>query len=211
MNLYKTADESKETGRVEAFSDGVFAIAITLLVLDVKVPRGEALGDSGKLVDALLHQWPSYVAFVASFLTILIMWVNHHNLMKVIKHTNHIFLLLNGLLLMWITLVPFPTALISEYMLQPDAWVAAAVASGLSLLIAISYNLLWFYAVGGGRLLDQGSDMHLAGSITLRYLLGPVIYLISFAMAFINAAISIAIWAGIAIYFAIPNRSRDSF
>lgn len=205
MNPNRATEEAKDTSRVEAFSDGVFAIAITLLVLDVKVPRGEGLGESGALIDALLKQWPSYVGFVASFLTILVMWVNHHNLMKVIKRSDHIFLLLNGLLLMWITLVPFPTSLISEYMLQPDAWVAAAVASGLSFLIAVSYNLLWFYAVGGGRLLDYGSDMNLAGSITRRYIFGPLIYLVSFVMAFINAPVSIVLWAGIAVFFAIPN------
>ncbi len=200
-------ESDKETGRVEAFSDGVFAIAITLLVLDVKVPRFESLGEGGTLVNALLKQWPSYLAFGSSFLVILIMWVNHHNLMKVIKRTDHNFLLLNGLLLMWITLVPFPTALISEYLLQPEGTVAAALYSGLSVLIALSYNLLWFYSVGNNRLLDKKSDMQLAGSITRRYVLGPLFYLIAFAMAFVSAGVSVAICIALAIYFTIPNRT----
>lgn len=203
----QAAENEKETGRVEAFSDGVFAIAITLLVLDVKVPRIESLAEGGTLVDALLRQWPSYLAFGSSFLVILIMWVNHHNLMKVIKRTDHNFLLLNGLLLMWITLVPFPTALISEYLLQPEGWVGAALYSGLSVMIALSYNLLWFYAVGNNRLLDGKSDMNLASSITRRYIVGPLFYIIAFVTAFFSALGSILICIALAIYFTIPNRT----
>src|SRR5436309_3204640 len=90
-----TATEAKETVRIEAFSDGVFAIAITLLVLDLKVPRVHNLPGSQGLLDEMLHQWPSFLAYLLSFGTILIMWVNHHRLFTHIKRTNHPFLFLN--------------------------------------------------------------------------------------------------------------------
>src|SRR5690349_429038 len=107
--------DEKETGRVEAFSDGVIAIAITLLVLDIKVPTG--LGEEGGLLDALLRQWPVYLAFFNSFATIGVMWINHHRLFTQIKRIDHTLLLLNALLLMAISLVPFSSALLSEYLL----------------------------------------------------------------------------------------------
>ncbi len=83
----------KETGRLEAFSDGVFAIAVTLLVLELRVPLPGSLREGERLLDALLHEWPAYLAFVTSFATILIVWVNHHNLFKLINRTDHYFLL----------------------------------------------------------------------------------------------------------------------
>src|SRR5262245_58066326 len=105
-------DEVKETARIEAFSDGVFAIAITLLVLDMKVPGSKDLPADVRLISVLGRQWPTYLAYVTSFLTILIMWVNHHRLFQHIKRTDNPFLMLNGLLLMGVTIVPFPTGLV---------------------------------------------------------------------------------------------------
>src|SRR5437016_4584705 len=94
----EAAKDEKETGRVEAFSDGVFSIALTLLILDIKVPQADQL-KGASLLDVLLEQWPLYLAFVTSFVSILIMWTNHHNMFKYIKRTDSNFLLLNGLLL----------------------------------------------------------------------------------------------------------------
>ena len=104
---------SSETARIEAFSDGVFAIAITLLVLDLKVPRD--LPDGRTLAGALLAQWPAYMAFASSFMTILIMWVNHHRIFTLVGRSDSRLLFFNGLLLMGVTVVPFPTALVAEY------------------------------------------------------------------------------------------------
>ena len=106
-------DEEKETGRIEAFSDGVFAIAITLLVLDIKVPQG--LGESTRLVTALIDQWPSYFAFLTSFFTIGIMWINHHRLFTHVRRVSHGLLIWNGILLMAVSLVPFTTKLVATY------------------------------------------------------------------------------------------------
>src|SRR5258707_7291898 len=103
----------KETARVEAFSDGVFAIAITLLVLDLKVPRDVP---ADHLAAELLRSWPSYGAFLVSFATIGIMWLNHHRLFTLIHRVDHALLVLNGLLLLTVTVVPFPTSLLAAYL-----------------------------------------------------------------------------------------------
>ena len=131
--------EPYSTQRLEAFSDGVFAIAITLLILDVRVPRD--LPETTRLIDALLANWPSYFAFLTSFATIGIMWVNHHRLFGCIARADHGLLIWNGLLLLGITFVPFPTALIAEYIGHPDErtprWSSAAhMSSWRSCLMA---------------------------------------------------------------------------
>ena len=118
------ADE-KETGRIEAFSDGVFAIAVTLLVLEVRVPHLQDGGAGGSLARALLAQWPSYVALVTSFLTVLVMWANHHRIFELVRRVNAPFLYANGLLLLVVTVVPFPTAVLAEYFQKPGATTAA--------------------------------------------------------------------------------------
>src|SRR5262245_12641783 len=101
--------QTTETARLEAFSDGVFAVAITLLALDLGVPGAGDLTRYHGLAGALGNNWPHYLAFALSFLTILIMWVNHHSIFRFIRRSDHSFLLLNGLLLMVITTVPFGT------------------------------------------------------------------------------------------------------
>src|SRR5262249_48715322 len=118
------------TGRAEAFSDDVFAVAITLLIIDVKVTG------SGTLTQQLLHSWPRYLAYVVSFLTIGIMWMNHHTILAHVVQVDRPLLMLNLLLLMGIVAIPFPTALIAEH-LQHEGATAAAVTYGL-VMIAIS-------------------------------------------------------------------------
>src|SRR5258708_37720496 len=120
----------KGTGRVEAFSDGVFAIAITLLVLDLKVPT------QPPLLAGLLAQWPVYAAYLISFAFILIMWVNHHWMFQHIARVDSTFMLCNGLRLLGITVVPFPTNIVAQYILTPEQNVAAAVYNG------------WFFVIG---------------------------------------------------------------
>src|ERR1700733_6269644 len=107
----------KETGRLEAFSDGVFAIAITLLALELKVPAiWETNGKytSEALAAGLAHEWPSYFAFITSFFTVLIMWVHHHAIFRLVKRVDVTLLFANGFLLMLVTVVPFPTAVVAE-------------------------------------------------------------------------------------------------
>src|SRR5205823_8450239 len=106
------------TARVEAFSDGVFAIAITLLILEIRVPPA---GGAGGLWAGLLALWPSYVAFLVSFFVVLVMWVNHHELMRLVRVVTYPLLFANGLLLLTVTFVPFPTAVLAQHLATPEA------------------------------------------------------------------------------------------
>ena len=194
----------KETGRFEAFSDGVFAVAITLLVLDLHVPPPDKLPPGG-LDAALLALWPTAGAYAVSFATILIMWMNHHKLFAQIRRNDHLLMLYNGLLLMLVTLIPFPTSLVAEYLRTPDARPALAVYCGLSLLMALAFNLLWNHAAGNGRLLADDHDRHRVRHITAQYRLGPALYAGTFALAFVNAAACCAATAALALFFALPE------
>ena len=202
----ESADDIKETARIEAFSDGVFAIAITLLVLDLKVPHD--LPETAGLSRALLNQWPAYLAFITSFATIGIMWINHHRLFALIKRSDHSLLVLNGLLLLFVTFVPFPTAIVAEYVRGRDQHVAAIVYSGTFTMLAIIFNLLWRYASYHNRLLDRRADPHAVRAITWAYSFGPGLYLVSFVLAFINVAASLAVTGALAIFFALPPRTQ---
>ena len=191
----------RETGRVEAFSDGVFAIAVTLLVLDLKVPKPGDLGGAS-LLSALSRQWPAFLAYLTSFATILVMWVNHHKLFNHIRRTNDTFLFLNGLLLLFVTFVPFPTALVSAYLRHPEARTAAAVYAGTYEAIAIAFNLLWKYASAGRRLLGPRASLVEVDAITRQYRVGPISYLVAFVLAFVSVPASLGICMLLAVFFA---------
>jgi uncharacterized membrane protein len=190
----------KETARVEAFSDGVFAIAVTLLVLDLKTPA------EPPLLAGLLAQWPVYVAYVISFLFILIMWVNHHWMFQHIARIDSTFMLLNGFLLLGVSVVPFPTNVVAQYVLTPDQTLATAFYSGWFLVIAIFFNVLWRYASHDGRLLStHDHESGLARIITERYRWGPVAYFTAFVLAFVWAPASLALNLALAIFYALPR------
>lgn len=199
-NENETAAEAKETGRLEAFSDGVLAIAITLLALEIHVPpEGE-----GELLARLLGQWPMYLAFLLSFATIGIMWINHHRLFTVIKRVDHNFLILNTLLLMGITLVPFTSALLGEYIGHKGEQIAAMVYSGVFFLIAIFFNLMWLYAARHNWLDMTGENLRIARITNRQYRFGPLYYLAALLVAPFSVSLSIAINIALALFFALP-------
>jgi uncharacterized membrane protein len=135
----------KETGRLEAFSHGVFAIAITLLALELKVPHFDAGGNmAARLISGLTNQWPSYFAFFTSFFTVLIMWVHHHAIFRLVEGTHVTLLFANGFLLMLVTVVPFPTAVVAEYLRTSAAGAARSFYAGFFVLIGVAFVvLLW--------------------------------------------------------------------
>jgi uncharacterized membrane protein len=135
-----------ELARVEAYSDGVFAIAATLLILEIRVPSVDPHAPLAALVHELAGLWPSYLAFVISFGTILVIWVNHHGAVRLLHKTSNAFLYANGLLLLTVTFIPFPTALLARYIETDLAGVAVAVYAGSSLLTNVAF-LLWFAAM----------------------------------------------------------------
>ena len=196
--------EEKNTSRAEAFSDGVFAIAITLLILEIKVPTRESM-EGTTLTKVLLQQWPSYLSYLLSFLTILIMWVHHHRLFSYIKKTNTPFLYLNGLLLLFITWVPFPTALLAEHLDHENALTATLVFCGTYTCIALCYNWLWHYACRGRRLLLSHISQETVDRMTKQYYLGPPGYLLACALAFWTPTASMALFFIIATFFAIAT------
>ena len=198
--------EEKETGRIEAFSDGVFAVAITLLVLDIKVPPLPATDPLFSLVRALLQQWPAYFAFVTSFLTILVMWINHHRVFSLIKRSDDVFMLLNGLLLMCVTVIPFATSLLAAYIHHPDAHIAAMLYSVTNLAMAVTFNRLWFHASHNNRLLAVNHDARLAAGLSKSYRFGPLIYLVVLIIAYFSVPLSVFMFAALAVLFTIPPR-----
>jgi uncharacterized membrane protein len=181
---------------MEAFSDGVFAIAITLLVLDLHVPE---VGD-GSLAHALARQWPADVSYAVSFLTIGIIWVNHHGLLRHIERCDRPLLCLNVFLLMMVAVLPYPTALVSHYARSPNAAAAAVAYGGVMVTMALLFNALWHYAIHAG-LLAPGADPREVSGITRSYLPGPLLYLTGTLLAFVSADASLVMYAAIAIFY----------
>ncbi|HEX6804329.1 MAG TPA: TMEM175 family protein [Terriglobales bacterium] len=192
---------SSETSRVEAFSDGVYAVAITLLIFNIHVPPSEA---AGRLGAALIAQWPAYVAFLISFAFIGIMWVNHHRLFNHIRRSDNRLLFLNLLLLLGVTVVPFPTALLAAHYNAADRTIATAVFNGTYFAIAIFFNVLWHHAVRAG-LLDSAT-LESANAISKQYAIGPAAYLVCLILTWISAPASLLLNIALAVFFAIPPR-----
>jgi uncharacterized membrane protein len=192
---------TKETGRLETFADGVFAIAITLLVLEIRIPAaGEDLGQ------ALLKQWPSFAAYVTSFLTIGVIWVSHHQMFTIIRRTTTTFLFLNVLFLLPVAFVPFPTALVADHILEEGTRTTAVLVYGaVSVVIALMFNVLWAYAFRNG-LVVTGTGANRAQAVARGFIVGPLIYLAATLLAFVNPFISMAVFAGLAVYWMLPGK-----
>ena len=190
---------TNETARIEAFSDGVFAIAITLLILEIQVPPQTP---HGGLRSALADLWPSYLAFLASFMTIGVMWLNHHRLFTLINKKDDGLIAFNLLLLLGVTWLPFPTALLAEHLLgaHADQQVAALIYAGSFLALAIVFNVMWRYAI---RRKIVSEEVNAVG-ITRQYALGPIMYAVLVAIAFFSAEWCLVLSAVIALYFALP-------
>jgi uncharacterized membrane protein len=186
--------------RLEAFSDGVFAIAITLLVLDLHVPE---VG-TGSLAHALWRQWPSDASYVVSFLTIGIIWVNHHNLLRHLERADHGLLFLNVFLLMAVAVVPYPTALVSHYARTENATAAAVAYGSVMVFMALMFNAIWHHARLSG-LLAPGADPREVSGITRSYLPGPLLYLTGTLAAFVNSSASLLIFAAIALFYVASS------
>jgi TMEM175 potassium channel family protein len=185
------------TSRTEAFSDGVFAIAATLLVLELKVPHVEP----GDLSGALLERWPSYATYVVSFLTIGIIWVNHHAVMERIRVVNRPLLFINLLFLMAVAVIPFPTALLADYLREGhDERLAAAVYGGTMALMGVTFGAAWAYAVIRG-LLHENVDPDRARRSLWIFALGNPLYVLAIGASLLNARLGLAIYALLALFY----------
>jgi uncharacterized membrane protein len=203
------AQERRETGRLEALSDGVFAIAMTLLILNVRIPaRDETLSSGRLLYDSLLdgYRWLSLVTYVLSFVTVLVMWINHHYLFQFVARIDRFFVLVNGLLLLLVVFVNYPTALVANFVGTKGGEYAAAAYNATFVLVALCYNAMWFRIVGHRRLLVADADPEEVASFTRQYIFGGPLYLVALALAFVNPGLSIALDAALALYFAFTGR-----
>jgi uncharacterized membrane protein len=185
------------TARLEAFSDGVFAIAATLLILEVHRANGS-------VAHGLVHAWPSYAAYAISFLTIGIIWVNHHTVMSVIGRVDRTFLFINVVFLMVVAFSPFPTRVLAETL--RDGSKAAAFAYGLNFtLMAIFYGTLWFYSALGRRLIAEDADQRLVTGISRSFLPGSIIYGIATAASLLSAYLAVGLYAAIALFYVLES------
>ncbi|QGM44561.1 TMEM175 family protein [Methylocystis heyeri] len=194
------------TRRIEAFSDGIFSIAITLLVLEIKVPSADMVQRHG-LALSLIYIWPSYLAYIISFATILVIWAHHHWVYSAIKKSDLKLIYWNGLLLLFVTFVPFPTGLLAEYLLHSEAKVATSLYTGTFLAISLSFHGLWRHASANEKLL--GSETKNATRITYHYRLAPIFYFASFISSFYSEATGIALCLLSALYFAVGGWPRS--
>lgn len=195
---------TQSTSRIEAFSDGVFAIAITLLVLEVKVPEVER--GSG-LAHALVRLWPSYVAYAVSFLTIGIMWVNHHAAFERVATTDRGLLFRNMFLLGSVSFLPFPTAVLARYLRDGGNNArAAAVMYGLTMMVIGSgFAWLWHHLRRHPELLSATATPAGVQRAFVRSAVGPLVYLVATGVAAIAPVAALAIYGAVAAYFAFTR------
>jgi len=197
---------SGDAGRLEAFSDGVLAIAITLLILDVHVDKVEGRS----LADGLQHASPELIAFAASFLQIGILWANHHVLFRLIARVDQILLLANMLLLAGVSFLPFPTRLIAAYTHGDDATTAMLLYGGTFTLCAVAFNIIWHYASRRG-LLHEGIDPRFHRDVTVRYGWTMIVYLISTLLALVDRWLTLGACTLLALLYVLGPSPRSAF
>jgi uncharacterized membrane protein len=186
---------ANETSRIEAFSDGVFSIAATLLVLELKAPASSLPFWRG-----LLAQWPGFVSFLLSFLFIGIMWINHHRLFTHVKRADDVLMAVNLLLLLGVVWIPYPTSVLAQAVGTGRLREAALFYNGSYLAIALLYNLLLFACVRRG-LVDRSYEA--VEHIARRYALGPSLYVACLLITWWSVPASLALNGGLALYFLL--------
>jgi uncharacterized membrane protein len=193
------APQEVSVDRLLTLSDGVFAIALTLLVLDLHLPTV-----SHGLWHAVLNEWPEYLSYALSFLIIGIIWAQHHMMFRYVRRTDHVFILINVVFLMWVAVVPFPTALLARYLHNAgERQTAIAIYSGLFVVGGVLVNLGWIYASRGNRLIVSSLGRAKIRKLTLNNLPGPALYLVAFILAFISPLASIVLIALINLFYAV--------
>lgn len=195
--------EEKETGRVEAFSDGVFAVAITLLAFNLQVPKLADAATPSQLALALARQWPSYMGFVTSFFTVLIMWVNHHGVFRLIQRTNTRLLFMNGYLLMMTAAVPFSTSLVTQYLRTPAAKIACAAYGGVFVLISMGFNAMWRLITREPGIMKPSVTEQTIELITRSYRWGTPMYAAATLGAFASPYVTIGLCTALWVYWSV--------
>ncbi len=194
-------DEAMSIGRLEAFSDGVFAIAITLLILDVTVPAGSG----AHLAHALVQQWPSYLAYVTSFMTIAVIWVNHHAMFAKVAYVDRSLVFANLVFLLVVAFIPFPTRVLAEYIRNPSGARTAALLYGFTfILLSIVFRVAWRTISAGRRLIRDDVPQEVVDDITRNNSAGLPIYVAATAVAFLSPIASALLCLAVAVFYALP-------
>jgi uncharacterized membrane protein len=191
--------------RTEAFSDGVFSIAATLLVLDLKVPAA-----NGDLLSALAHLWPAYASYAVSFLTIGIIWMNHHTIFAHLRRVDRPLQVLNLLLLLVVALIPFPTSILATYLESGHDQAAAGAIYGVVMTaMGVSFGSLWMYVLRHDALRTTTISVARKRELLLRFAVGSPIYAAGIGLAFVSAKLSLLIYAALAIYYLVEPVPAD--
>jgi len=213
------------TERILALSDGVFAVAITLLVLDLLPAFGAAARPPA--LGAFLHdKLASYLSYVLSFLTIGVIWTNHHQMFTQIKRSNHVFLLLNIVFLLWVAVLPFPAALLAQYLGQngPDhkdvvttfpaghplfeSNAAMAIYAGTYVVGSVLFNAVWWYGIRNRRLMGDDADRAAVRRTTWSYYVGPIAYVLDLVLSLFSVGAGLGLFLALAIFYALAPLPR---
>ncbi len=196
--------EGLSKNRIEALSDAIFAFAMTLLVLDVKIPKlPEAAVQAGQLLPTLLALWPKFLSYVMSFVVLGVYWVAHHGYAHFLKRTDRWMLWLNLLFLMFIVLVPFSTDLLGDY---PKERVAVMIYGANFVALGLAFYLQWRYATTGHRLVGRDLEPEVIRRGRRRMLGAAAVYCCAALLALANPMLSIIMYAVIPLYFILPSR-----
>jgi TMEM175 potassium channel family protein len=202
-------DFEVSTSRLEAFSDGVFAIAITLLIIEIKIPSQEDLKNQS-LIHYVWQQWPKYFAYILSFVIIGIYWANHHYLFKLFKKTDHIFNLLNVFFLMAIAFLPYPSGILGEYIISPEHSKSAVSFYAFAIwLPAVSWLIIWLYAKHKKRIIDHRLSEDFIESLTKQYLISNLLYIAAFLISLVSSLISIITCVGLTLLYLLPPKNPE--
>jgi len=197
--------QRNELQRIEAFSDAVFAIACTLLVIEIAVPHVEDVLRPGALWPALKAVWPSFVAYLISFASLLIAWANHHRGFRVLVRSSGALLYANGFLLLTVTFMPFPTAVLAEYINTPQANIAAVFYSAACLTMNLSFNLWWLSIRRPVRLLAPSVSKAAERKLTIHTLSGFTFYLCTTALSYWFPATALIVIFGVQVLWIVTS------
>lgn len=194
--------------RIEALTDGIFAIVMTILVLEIAVPPLSHSEAATELPKRLLDLWPVILSYVTSFIILGFFWIGHDSQFHYIMRVNRALLWISIFYLMFIALIPFSTSLLGKYNDQQ----ISVLIYGVNLIIALCWSYLhWWYATKGHRLVDSNLDPVLITVISRRYLVGIILFLIAIAVSFININVSLLLYLLTPLYYLIPVRKDKTW
>lgn len=200
-----------DTQRLEAFSDGVFTIAITLLIVEIKVPQVQANTETTNtlsLASELFALWPSYFAYIFSFVMIGVFWVNHHYVFQIYERSNRVFKLFNLLFLMCIAFLPFPTAVLARYITDAQQRQTAIILYALGLFLPVlAWLLIWLYGSRDHRLLNKNLDDKFIAHLTRQYTAASVLYFLALVVSVWNGIAGLALLCvGLTLLYLLPQK-----